>query len=62
MHTSTYKGKRVRIKLKDGTVFVDKFLDEKGKHIIFEEHGRVPKIDVINFSIYKNKSSRDIDE
>ena len=56
MHTSTYKGRRVRVKLKDGTVFVDKFLDEKSQHIIFEEHGRIAKSDVVNFSINKNKS------
>jgi hypothetical protein len=59
MHTSTYKGKRVRIKLKDGTVFVDKFMDEKGKHIIFQERGRIPKVDIVNFSINKNKSPTD---
>jgi hypothetical protein len=59
MHTSTYKGKRVRVKLKDGTVFVDKFLDEKGRHIHFEEHGAIAKRDVVNFSINKNKSQDD---
>jgi len=59
VHTSTHKGKRVRIKLKDGTVFVDKFLDEKGSYIIFEERGRIAKSDVANFSINKNKSQDD---
>lgn len=59
MHTSTYKGKRVRVKLKDGTVFVDKFLDKKGSHILFEEHGRIATSDVVNFSINKNKSQDD---
>lgn len=56
MHTSTHKGKRVRVKLKDGSVFVDKFLDEKSQHIIFEEQGKVSKSDIVNFSINKNKA------
>ena len=36
MHTSTHKGKRVYVILKDGTSFVDKFLDKKARHIHFE--------------------------
>ncbi len=54
-HSSTYKGKRVRIKLKDGNVFVDKFLDSKGRYVIFEERGRVAKKDIKNFTIYKGE-------
>ena len=52
-HSSTYKGKRVRIKLKDGEVFIDKFLDSKGRYIFFEERGKVAKKDISNFSINK---------
>ena len=52
-HSSTYKGKRVRIKLKDGEVFVDKFVDSKGRYIFFEERGKVAKKDISNFSINK---------
>jgi hypothetical protein len=56
MHTSTYKGKRVHLKLKDGSVVVDKFLDEKSKHIILEDNGRILKSDINSFSINKNKT------
>ena len=52
-HSGTYKGKRVRIKLKDGTVFIDKFVDSKGRYIFFEERGKVAKKDISNFSINK---------
>lgn len=52
-HSSTYKGKRVRIKLKNGDVFVDKFVDSKGRYIFFEERGKVAKKDIANFSINK---------
>ena len=52
-HSSTYKGRRVRIKMKDGTVFVDKFLDTGSGWIEFEERGRVDKKLIKNFSINK---------
>ena len=35
-HTSTFKGKRVYVRLKNGERFVDKFKDKKGKFVIFE--------------------------
>ena len=55
-HSSTYKGKRVRIKLKNGEVFVDKFLDNKSGVIHFEERGKVLKKDIKNFTIYKGET------
>ena len=54
-HSSTYKGKRVRIKMKDGTSFVDKFMDNKSGVIHFEERGKVLKKDIKNFTIYKGE-------
>ena len=54
-HTSTYKGKRVRIKLKDGEVFVDKFTDKKGRFVYFEKRGKIPVKDIKSFSINKLK-------
>lgn len=52
-HSGTTKGKRVRIKLKDGTVFVDKFVGSKSGYCFFEERGKVAKKDISNFSIHK---------
>ncbi len=52
-HSGTTKGKRVRIKLKSGEVFVDKFVDSKSGYCFFEERGRVAKKDISNFSIHK---------
>lgn len=54
-HSSTYKGKRVRIKMKDGSVFVDKYKDTKGRFIFFEEMGKIAKKDIQNFSINKGE-------
>ena len=39
--------------MKDGTTFVDKFIDTGSGWIEFEEKGRVPKKDIKNFSINK---------
>lgn len=55
-HSSTNKGKRVRIKMKDGTSFVDKFLDTGSGWIEFEERGKVSKKDIKNFTIYKGET------
>jgi hypothetical protein len=54
-HNSTYKGKRVYVQLKDGTEFVDKFLDKKGHYCSFEERGKVRRGDIKVFTIYKNR-------
>ena len=54
-HTATNKGKRVYVQLKDGTEFVDKFLDRKGNHCFFEEHGKIRRRDIKVFTIYRNR-------
>jgi hypothetical protein len=41
--------------LKDGTEFVDKFLDRKGNYGFFEEHGKVRRSLIKVFTIYKNR-------
>jgi hypothetical protein len=54
-HSSTYKGKRVYVILRDGTEFVDKFIDKKGRFVYFETHGRVRTSELRVFTIYKNR-------
>lgn len=56
-HSSTNKGKRVRIKLKNGDVFVDKFVTTGSGWIEFEERGRVQKKEIKNFSIHKGETN-----
>lgn len=53
-HTSTRKGKRVRVVLKDGMVFVDKFVEATNKYSFFEVHGRILKQHIKAFSNYKD--------
>lgn len=49
-HTSCRRGKRVYVVLKDGTKFVDKFLDHHGPHVEFAER-RVRAGDIRVFSM-----------
>ncbi len=54
LHSSTYKGKRILIILKDGRKIIDKFKDKKSGMIITEEHGRIPTDQVKAMTIYKS--------
>jgi len=53
-HTAISRGKRVRVELKSGEVFVDRFLNRtRGKICEFEERGRVAAGDIKAFSPYR---------
>lgn len=54
-HTSTYQGKRVLIRLKNGKMFVGKFLDKKS-HFVFLDNMKISIALIKSFSIYKNKT------
>ena len=54
MHTSTYKGKRVFVKLKDGSSFVAKFKDSKSGRIMFFDHDDVKTADMSSFNIFRH--------
>ena len=51
-HTAAKKGKRVKVILKSGEEFVDKFIDRKSRYVTFEKR-RVLKGDIKSFSIFK---------
>lgn len=52
-HTSCYRGKRVRVVLRSGEVFVDRFHERTGHFIVFKDRGRIPRGDIAAFSIFK---------
>ena len=53
-HTAIQRGKKVRVELKDGTVFIDRFLNRtRGKICEFAVRGRVPAGDIKAFSPYR---------
>lgn len=51
-HTSTIRGKRVRVKLRSGEVFIDRFLERTKSYVFFEKRGKITKGDIISFSNY----------
>lgn len=54
-HTSTYRGKRVYVRLKTGERFIAKFIDRKGRFIIFDD--RMVDAGLVKaFAIYREKS------
>jgi len=57
-HTSTFKGKTVFIRLKNGDQFEDKFKDKKQKFVILEKAGKIPIIEIKSFSIRKLKAKQ----
>lgn len=54
-HTTARKGKRINVILNDGRTFVDKLVENKSQHYIFEKEGRVAKSDIRSFAIYRQK-------
>lgn len=54
-HTSCKKGKYVRIKLVNGGVIIDKFVETKSGVIYLEKCGRLLKEEIKSFSIYKRQ-------
>lgn len=52
-HTSTRKGKRVRIVMKSGLVIIGKFKERTGKYILVGD-SKIWAGDVKSFAIYKH--------
>jgi hypothetical protein len=55
-HTSARKGKRVIITMKDGTRFMDKFLERVGKGILLEKHGLILGRNLRAMTIYRGQA------
>ncbi len=51
-HTTAAKGKRVMVILKDGSRFVDKFIESKSKQYLFKGR-KVAARDIRSMSIYR---------
>lgn len=52
-HTSCYRGKKVRVKLRSGEVFLDRFKDRTDRCVIFFGAGKIKKSDIETFGIYR---------
>ncbi|MAH81107.1 MAG: hypothetical protein CMP39_05475 [Rickettsiales bacterium] len=55
LHSSTYKNKKVYVVLKDGTSFVDKFIDKKSGYIFLEKTGKHAKNKVRTMTIFRHQ-------
>lgn len=58
-HTGTFRGKRVRVKLKDGTVIIAKFHDRNDRYVFLEGYRRISKSDIDSFGNYKDEKRPD---
>lgn len=56
-HTATYKGKRVKVVLKDGTEFIDRFKDSKSKYVMFDRR-TVKRSDIKKFILIKGNHEK----
>ena len=53
IHTTFAKGKRLIIKLKNGTVFIDHWIERRSKFIKFRKQGKIKVKDIRFISYYK---------
>lgn len=52
-HTGCHRGKKVRVKLRDGRIIIDKFYERTKNAIILKDAGKIRKDQLLSFSIYK---------
>lgn len=52
-HTTAHPGKKVRVKLHDGTVIFDKFVDSTDRWIVLREAGKIMVRDIDSFGLAK---------
>lgn len=54
-HTRFTKGKRIRVVLRSGEEFVDRYESTTSTHMVFRERGKVIKSSIRNTSVYKEQ-------
>ncbi len=57
-HTACYRGKKVKVILRDGTEIVDYFMDRTDRWIVLRETGRIMKSDLRAFIILKAENKK----
>ena len=56
-HTSCYHGKKVRVKLTSGEIFLDRFKERTDRYVIFFTAGKIKKSDIETFGIYRQNEN-----
>lgn len=54
-HTGCHRGKRVKVIKRDGSIIFDVFVDRTDRHIVLKNSGKLNKIDIRSFQIWKDK-------
>jgi hypothetical protein len=52
-HMGVHRGKRVLVRMRDGTKFIDWFEDRTDRHLVLRNSGKVPKVQVKSMSYYR---------
>lgn len=59
LHLTFPRGKRVIIHMKDGEIFVDRYIEKKGSRVFLEERGEVPTKLIRSCTYYRNANDRE---
>jgi hypothetical protein len=54
-HTRFKRGKRLRVKMRSGEVFEDRYVGDASSHAVLERRGRVAKRDILKMTILKGR-------
>jgi hypothetical protein len=52
-HGTFARGKRVIVRMRDGSIVIDKFVETRSRYLVFEELGKVLREDIDSATIYK---------
>jgi hypothetical protein len=52
-HGTFYRGKRVILRMRDGSIVIDKFVETRSRYLVFEELGKVLREDIDSATIYR---------
>ena len=52
-HGTFYRGKRVLLRMRDGRIAIDKFVEARSRYLVFEELGKVLREDIDSATIYR---------
>jgi hypothetical protein len=54
-HLHFTPGKRLFVKMTDGSCYVDKFVETRSNHIVLGDHGKVMNHDLASVTIYRGE-------
>jgi hypothetical protein len=52
-HGTFYRGKRVVLRMRDGRIVIDRFVETRSRYLVFEELGKVLREDIASATIYR---------